>query len=83
MKNKDEMDINHLINSINYFLYRDMGKTKEFWIELNYRLEKISWDEELIKLYNKPFYERYIKTGILKKSFEYKNGLPITWEGEI
>lgn len=83
IKNRDEMDINHLINAINYFFYKDMGRTKEYWIELLYRLEKISWDEELIKMYNKPFYEKYIKTGLLKKSFEYNNGVPIIWEGEI
>lgn len=83
VKRTNEMDINHLINAINYFYYKDMGKTQEFWVELLRRLEKISWDEELIKMHNKPFYERFIKTGLLKKSFEYNNGIPIIWEGEI
>lgn len=83
MKNKNEMSINHLINSVSFYFTLDSSKSKEYWIELKSRLEKISWDDELIKMYNKPFYDMYISSGLLNKKFEFKNGIPISWEGEI
>jgi len=83
MKNKNEMNINHLINSVNFYFTLDISKSKEYWVELKSRLEKISWNEELIKMYNKPFYDKYISSGLLSKKFEFKNGVPISWEGEI
>ena len=83
MKNKNEMGINHLINTINYYFDLDKNKSKEYWVELNNRLDRISWSEDLIKMYNKPFYDKYIMGGLLKRTFEFKNGVPISWEGEI
>jgi hypothetical protein len=83
--NAKSMEIRHLINSI-YFQLRNgefkKGLISEYWVELNIRLKKISWDERLIEIYNSKFYNEYIKTGVLTKKFEHKNGLPINWEME-
>jgi hypothetical protein len=89
MKNKrvsvDKMNIPYLINSINFQLKNGefkKGNIQEEWLELITRLKKISWDERLIAMYNEDFYEKYVKTGVLQKKFEHKNGVPINWEFE-
>lgn len=77
------LELSHLINKINYIL---KNKTKDdvsgLWIELQNRLKNISWDEKLIEMYNKEFFNNYIKNGELKRKFEYKNGVPTNWEIE-
>lgn len=87
MKNKlkktEEMTIPHLINILNLQLEKGeirKGLIKEQWVELLKRLDKISWNEQLIEIYNPDFYHKYIVTGKLLKRFEYKNGVPLDWE---
>lgn len=83
IKKKSEMDIRHLINSINFQLKNGefrKGLIEEYWVELLIRIRKISWDERLIELHNPKFYNEYVKTGILEKKIIYNNGIPINWE---
>ena len=85
IKNKNKMDIRHLINSINYQLKNGefkKGLIQEYWVELLIRIGKISWDERLIEIYNPDFYNEYVKTGYLEKKINYKNGVPLNWELE-
>ena len=85
LKNKSDMSINYLINSINFQLKNgefERGLIQEYWVELLILIKKISWDDKLIQMYNPKFYDEYVKTGYLKKRFNYKNGVPLNWELE-
>ena len=74
------LQLSHLINKINYELKKNKKTNVDvLWFDLCSRLKKISWDEKLIEIYNKDFYDTYVKSGFLKKNFEYNNGLPKIW----